>query len=111
MITGRTVTVRTPVLGAADPFNAAGITYTDTDVENVLLTPGPCDDYDQSNRPDGVKVSLTAHFPKTYTADLEYCHVVVEGKEFAVVGKPQRYMAENTPTPWNCPAELEAIDG
>lgn len=47
-------------------------------VANVLPQPGATTDLDAS-RPNGVTVSMTFHFPKTYTASLRDCLIRLEG--------------------------------
>ena len=84
-------------------------------VEGVLVTPGPTSDMDAS-RPDGVTVACTMHLPKSYTASVEGCRVMLpepwhEEGGYRVVGRPLPYMAANTPGRWNRAAELEVAHG
>ena len=80
------------------------------EVANVLVAPGATSDLD-SSRPEGVTVSLTLCFPKSYAGDLKGCAVVVRGKPYEVVGDPIRYVEENTPGDWNLTVEARRVDG
>lgn len=79
-------------------------------VQNVVVAPGPTSDLDAS-RPEGVTVSYTLCFPKTYDGELRGCTVEVRGTGYAVVGDPQRCAPENTPGDWNLTAEVTRADG
>lgn len=79
-------------------------------VANVVVAPGATSDLDAS-RPEGVTVSYTLCFPKTYAGDLKGCTVKVRGTEYEVVGDPQRYTEENTPGDWNLTVEVTRTDG
>lgn len=111
LITGESVTVHYRVEGEPDPFGNPEITWRDEGVDNVLVSPGRRTDLDDGDRPDGVVVALTLHFPKSFSNDLELCEVTARGKRFRVIGKPMPYTLSNTPTDWHMPCELEAIDG
>lgn len=114
MISGRTATVRQRIWGARDSFGNDVESYSDgVDVDNVLVGPGACADLDPS-RPEGVKVALTLHFPKTWSGDLRGAKISLTGEyggEYRVVGSPHPYISENTPTSWHMPVEVECVDG
>ncbi len=81
------------------------------DVPGCLVHPGSTDDM-EAGRPDGVTVSLTVHFPKSYTGSLRGCKLDIPGYgTFAVIGDPKPYMDANTPGPWHMPVYCEATDG
>lgn len=86
--------------------------YADPEREQVevLVCPGSTSDLD-ATRPNGVQVSFTLHFPKTYTKSLQGCRVEVRGHTYEVVGDPQPYTAANTPGAWNLPVEVKRVDG
>lgn len=79
-------------------------------VVNVLPQPGGTADLEAS-RPDGVTVSMTFHFPKTYTASLRDCLIRYGGRQFSVIGDPQPYVEANCPGEWNRAVECGACDG
>ena len=114
MISGTTVTVLRPTITGTDRFNAPTYgTPTEETVANVLVAPGATADLEAS-RPEGVTVAYTLHFPKTYTASLEGCSVVLPAPwtgTYRVIGDPRPYMDANTPTPWHLPVEVEAAHG
>ena len=79
-------------------------------VANVLPQQGATSDLDAS-RPNGVTVSMTFHFPKTYTASLRDCLIRYGGREFSVIGDPQPYVEANCPGDWNRAVECGVCDG
>lgn len=114
MIRGATVTVRVPTSWTTDRYNNRRPDgYEPRTVENVLIVPGATADL-EAERPDGVTVAFTLHFPKTFTESLEGALVDLPapyGGTYRVIGKPAPYMAANTPTPWYMPAEVERVYG
>lgn len=110
---GETVVVIRRVEVGRDPANEPIYETTRTRVDDVLVAPGPRNDIDGINRDDGVDVVYNLHFPKTYAEDLRGCYVEVRGEEpaFRVRGSPRPYTAENTPTRWHMPVEVERTDG
>ena len=110
LIAGEAVTVRTPTV-SYDEHMEEVVTWQEATVQNVVVTPGATSDVLDSTRPDGTRVAFTLGFPKTFTASLRGCHVLVRGIECAVIGDPQPYAAENTPGAWNYTAEVARVDG
>lgn len=80
-------------------------------VSPVLVAPGPRQDVTASNRPDGVEVAFTLHFPKAFTASLRGCDVKVRGELFRVIGDPRTFTISDTPTLWNRVVEVSRVDG
>lgn len=112
MIRGETVTVVREVEVGRDAGNNPIHEEVSEVVEDVLVAPGARADVIDSNRPDGVKVAWTLHFPKSFTGELRGASVSVRGLDPApVIGDPQPYTAANTPTRWNRPAEIEQVEG
>lgn len=113
MIRGVDVTVMRPYESGTDRFNNAVYGMTGESVGNVLVAPGGTQDLEAA-RPEGVHVDYTLHFPRGYEGDLEGCDVVLPAPWSAtchVVGRPQKYVDANTPTPWNLPVECEVAHG
>lgn len=111
MIQGETVIVRTFTDGEPDPFGVCERVATDEEVGNVLVQVGTTADVVASNRPEGVLVKFTLHFPKTYNVPLQGAHVRVRGEWLEVVGNPAWHTPENCPTAWNYPVEVSTVNG
>lgn len=79
-------------------------------VDDVLVQPGSTSDLD-ATRPNGVEVSFTLHFPKTYTKSLRGCSVEVFGETYEVIGDPRPWMDDNTPGPYNRTVEVGVVHG
>ena len=75
-----------------------------------VVCPGATSDMD-ATRPEGVTVSYTLHFPKTYAGSLRGCSVEVRGEVFGVVGDPMRTAEAATPGPWKMAVEVARADG
>lgn len=110
LIAGESVTVRTPTV-SYDEHMEEVVTWGEATVQNVVVTPGATSDVLDSTRPDGTRVAFTLGFPKTFTASLRGCRVIVRGVECAVIGDPHPYTAENVPGAWNYTAEVARVDG
>lgn len=111
VIRGERVTLLFEQPGTTDPFgNPTPGEPRKLDVDGVLVAPGASSDVVESNRPDGVRVALTLHLPKTY-ADGAFDGAVVRGKQYRSVGAPLVWTESNTPTQWNMQQEMEAVDG
>lgn len=82
---------------------------TREDVDCVVC-PGPTVGMDAA-RPEGVTVSYTLHFPKSYEGDLRGCSVEVRGTRHEVVGDPQRTTDAATPGPFDMAVEVTRADG
>lgn len=112
MIAGESVVVERPVTGSPDPFGGVSVTWVSESVDNVLVSPGPRSDVVESNRPSGVDVRWTLHFPKGYPATLRGARVRVRGGDpLDVIGDPQHYTEANTPGAWSMPCEVGRVDG
>ena len=108
---GETVAVIARTQTGRGPGNTPIWAEAETTVGNVLVAPGPRTDVLDSNRPAGVDVAFTLHFPKTFTGSLRGCRVRVRGEPFHVVGDPRAYQDDPTPGDWNRPVEVERRDG
>lgn len=112
MIRGEKVTVVAREVVGRDELNEPVYELVESVVENVVVAPGPREDLAEGSRPDGVRVSWTVHFPKTFTGSLRGASVKVRADVARkVIGDPQPYTDANTPGPWNRPVELEGVDG
>lgn len=90
---GVSVDVRSPVAGKAkDALGNAVETWGEpVTVDDVLVAAGAAVDSLESNRPQGIVVSYTLTFPKSFTASLRGCQVRVPGDAnwYDVVGDPK----------------------
>ena len=75
-----------------------------------VVCPGSTSDLG-AERPNGVRIAYTLHFPKAYKGDLRGCSVEVRGTRYDVVGDPQRTTEAATPGPWNMAVEVARADG
>lgn len=75
-----------------------------------VVCPGSTSDLG-AERPNGVQVVYTLHFPKAYAGSLRGCSVEVRGTRYDVVGDPQRTSEAATPGPWNMAVEVARADG
>lgn len=113
LINGIGVTVLRPRRSVDRLGNEVDAGWDEEGVDNVLVVPGPTADMEAS-RPEGVTVALTLHFPKTYTASLEGCLVMLPSPwdgPYVVIGDPRQYMDSSVPGPWNRPVEVEVSHG
>lgn len=105
-----TVTVTRREQTGTDPFNAPVYDDVDEQVPGVLPQPGATDDL-SAERPDGVTVDMTFHFPRGYSKSLRGCRISYGGVSYEVVGDPQPYLPEITPGPFSTTVEAVRVDG
>ncbi|WP_119697040.1 hypothetical protein [Microbacterium halotolerans] len=95
-----------------DAHNVPIVDWVPETVENVLVAPGARADIPDVDRPAGTVVAWNLHFPKPYAKSLRGARIRVRGgKPCKVIGDPQPYTAENTPTEWWMPVEVDRADG
>lgn len=112
---GEAVEVSFKVLGEKDELGNQEPSWSDYEaVENVLVAPGYDIDSIGSVRPDGITVSLTLHFPKTFSKQMRGARVRLADTwagVYEVVGDPAPYPPELVPGAWNYPVEVTRADG
>lgn len=112
MIQGERVNLFIPLQGSADSYGVPSIEWREHGViENVLVAPSGTADLEPGMRPDGDSVTLTLHFPKTYTGSLRSARLAVRGVMYEVVGDPQPYTDQNVPGEWNRPVQVRLVEG
>lgn len=112
MIHGEAVSLFVPVKGSEDSYGVPSVEWQEQRViENVLVAPSGTTDLEPDMRPDGDSVTLTLHFPKTFTGSLRSARLAVRGAMYAVVGDPQPYTDENVPGSWNRPVTARLVEG
>ena len=114
-IKGETVSVAARLRNARDSFgNAVEAWEKPVDVAGVVVAPGKCDALD-ATRPEGVRVDLTLHFPKSWSGNLRGAKVTLTGKyagTYNVVGDPKPYgdyLGRRFKR--NMPVEVVLVDG
>lgn len=111
MIRGETVTVSLLELGDDDRLGIKAHTHAEpVAVPNVVVVPSTMDDA-AYQRPDGVRIVYTLHFPRGYSADLRGALVTVRGDVCKVVGEPRSYTESNVRGPWTMPVQVAMSDG
>ena len=91
-IKGVSVYVRRPSTSGADWLGNPVSTWSDPEtVGNVLVAVGAVVDDLEANRPEGVSVSYTLVFPKSYTDSLRGCEIQVpnDSEWYHVIGDPK----------------------
>lgn len=110
MIRSEKAVVLRPNEAGRDAMNAPVYEWVEEPPVSVVVAPGATSSLG-AERPEGVSVAMTLHFPKTYRESLRGCRVRVRGTVYRVVGDPQPYTEENTPGLYNRPVEVEAVHG
>lgn len=109
---GETVIVETATETGRNAHNQPIIEWVPETIQDVLVAPGPRYDIPEAARPDGTVIAWTLHFPKTFTGQLRGARVRVRGGDPCdVVGDPQPFTPENTPTRWWMPVEVKRAKG
>ena len=80
------------------------------EVPGVLPQPGGTSDLSE-DRPEGVEVAMTFHWPKSDRRSLRRCLVRYGGRTYRVVGDPQPYVDANCPGRFYRAVACEAADG
>lgn len=112
MIQGERVTLFVPVKGSEDSYGVPSVEWrAQRAIENVLVAPAGTADLEPGMHPDGDAVTLTLHFPKTYTGSLQSARLAVRGVMYQVIGDPQPYTDQNIPGPWNRPVTVRLVEG
>ena len=107
-------TVYAPVFGSTDRLGNAVKTFDNgTAVDGLLVSPSTTDDL-EAQRVDGDSITLTVHFPKTWTNSLRGCEIELPGAwsgRYRVIGDPLPYIEQNTPSNWWLPVTVMRCDG
>ena len=112
MIRGETVEVWAYLDAGRDALNNPVRSWqVEATVRNVLVAPADTSDVVSSVQPDGTKVVLQLHFPKSFIGSLRNKRVRVRGEEFSVVGDPKPYTLANTPGMWSMPVRVQTVEG
>ena len=104
-------TKRVPT-GEKDGFNNPIYETSQFTVDGCLIAPitEPLDRVETAALDRDVAI-VRLHLPKADAADVHDCTVEYEGRKWRIVGRPVKFMDENTPTPWNRYVRAEEING
>lgn len=99
---GETITVLRPTKGEPDPFGQETRTWTEEHVDNVLVAEGTGTNSTDATRPDGITVSKSLSFPRTWAyRSLRGCKIRIDTVEYTVLGDPRPYDGGIKPSRWN----------
>lgn len=104
--------VKMRTAGTVDRFGNETFVYAEPiTVEGCLFAPGSTSDLG-TDRPEGVTISATAHFPKDFEGDLQDALISQDGKRWLkVVGKPIAFPPGTVPGRWDMSVSLSDTDG
>jgi hypothetical protein len=108
---GVDVTVKRPVEGELDSMGEPSVMWESEIVSNVLVAPAESERIEQDGRARGTDDIANVYFPKSYTARLKGCKVTLRGEDWDVIGDPQGYMADISPTAWNRRVSVRKVEG
>lgn len=111
-IKGESITLLTPTI-TYDENKDEVMTWTETELSNVLFASPSTDQVDEAMRLYGVHAQYALHFPQTFTASLRGCKVYRprDGLTYTIAGDPQPFPPELCPTSWNREAIAGWVDG
>lgn len=95
-----------------DGFNQPVYSEVTVSIEDCLVAP-PTDPIDrvESAALDRNSTVVRIYLPKDDSSDVSKSSFEYDGETFQVIGRPVKFMEENTPTRWNRYARAESIDG
>ena len=98
--------------GAKDSFNNPVYSDTTFSIDDCLVAP-PTEPIDrvESAALDRDSTVVRVHLPKADERDVSDSTFQYDGLQFRVIGKPVKFMNENTPTRWNRYLRAEAVNG
>lgn len=80
-------------------------------VNGCLFAPGAPQDL-ESQRPEGVKITATAHFPNGYSENLQGALISLDNKNWLeVIGNPMPYPKGTVPGKWSFMVLLGDVNG
>lgn len=112
MIKGSRIEIHSPIETGTDTFNIPTTKWgLEAVLGDVLAAPASTQDVEGTIRPNGDEITMDFYIPKTYTASLRGRQIHHQGNIYEVIGDPQPYPEENTPTRWNRVAHARKIEG
>lgn len=112
MIKGSRIEIHSPIETDTDTFNIPTTKWgLEAVLGDVLAAPASTQDVEGTIRPNGDEITMDFYIPKTYTASLRGRQIHHQGGIYEVIGDPQPYPEENTPTRWNRVVHARKIEG
>lgn len=112
MIKGSRIEIHSPIETGTDTFNIPTTKWgLEAVLGDVLAAPTSTQDVEGTIRPNGDEITMDFYIPKTYTASLRGRQIHHQGNIYEVIGDPQPYPEENTPTRWNRVVHARKIEG
>lgn len=107
-----TLLVKLRKMGARDRLGNKTVSYAEpVPVPGCLFAPATTADL-AVERPEGTKVTATAHFPKGYKEDLAHAKVSLDGEKwFDVVGEPVPFPDPAVRGRWGMQVTLGRVNG
>lgn len=98
--------------GGFDDFNNPIFTDQTFTIEDCLVAPvTEPQDRIESAALERDQTIVRIHLPKADDRDVSDSTMVYDGQTFRLIGKPVRFMTENTPTRWNRYMRAEVVNG
>lgn len=110
-IKGITVTLTVRTQSGTDEFNAPVYTDTETDVENVIVTPLSDTEILDTLNLTGKKAVYELSIPKGDSHDWTDTTVKFFGSTWRTIGRGKEYIDANVPLLWNRKVQVESIVG
>lgn len=112
MLKGSRIEIHSPIATGTDTFNIPTTKWgLEAVLGDVLAAPASTQDVESTIRPNGDEITMDFYIPKTYTASLRGRQIHHQGNIYEVIGDPQPYPEENTPTRWNRVVHARKIEG
>jgi len=98
--------------GAKNKLNEPVYSNETFEIDGCLIAPlqEPIDRVESAALDRNVAI-VRLHMPKTDSTDISDCTTVFDGQVWRIIGKPVKFMDDNTPTLWNRYVRAEAVNG
>lgn len=107
MIKGTTVTLIKKTLDSYDEFGAPIYTEEEIEVNDVLVGQPTSEDIITTNELHGKHIAYVLGIPKGDENIWEDTDVIIWGKRYRTIGKPQTGIQENIPLRWKANIQVE----
>ena len=112
MLKGNRIEIHSPIETGTDAFHSPITKWgLEAVLGDVLAAPASTQDVEGTIRPNGDEIIMDFYLPKSYAGSLRGRRIHYLGEVYEVIGDPQPYPEENTPTRWNRVAHARKIEG